>query len=83
MPVSSVHSHPDEPNTFDKERGSMSHDYDNVKNEVEKYGRQMRLNYVYFPNSARLYHVEPSGVRYIHSINNKYRRFYFGTLNHR
>ena len=83
MPVSSVHSHPDEPNTFDKERASMSHDYDNVKDEVDKYGRQMRLNYVYFPNSTRLYHVEPSGVRYIHSIKNKYRRFYFGTLNHR
>ena len=52
MPVSSVHSHPDEPNTFEKERSSMSHDYNNVKNEVEKYGRQMRLNnenlYFYF-----------------------------------
>jgi len=83
MPVSSVHSHPDEPNTIDKEIGSMSYDYKNVEKEVMEYGQQMRLNYVYFPNSTRLYHVEPSGVRYIHSINNNFRRFYFGTLNHR
>ncbi len=83
MPISSMHSHPDEPNSFYYERYSMSHDYDNVTDEVEKYGQQMRLNYVYFPNSTRLYHVEPSGVRYIHSVNNNYRRFYFGTLNHR
>ena len=82
-PIASVHSHPDEPNSFYYERCSMSHDYDNVTDEVEKYGQQMRLNYVYFPNSTRLYHVEPSGVRYIHSVNNNYRRFYFGTLNHR
>lgn len=83
MPISSVHSHPDEPNSFDHERSSMSYDYNNVTDEAEKYGRQMRLNYVYFPNSTRLYHVEPSGIRYIHSISNNYRRFYFGTLNHR
>lgn len=83
MPISSVHSHPDEPNSFDHERSSMSYDYNNVTDEDEKYGRQMRLNYVYFPNSTRLYHVEPSGIRYIHSISNNYRRFYFGTLNHR
>ena len=82
-PIASIHSHPDEPNSFDHERSSMSYDYNNVTDEAEKYGRQMRLNYVYFPNSTRLYHVEPSGIRYIHSISNNYRRFYFGTLNHR
>ena len=82
-PIASIHSHPDEPNSIDAERYSMSYDYYNVIDEVNKYGRQVRLNYVYFPNSTRLYHVEPSGVRYIHSIKKNYRRFYFGTLNHR
>jgi len=83
MPISSIHSHPDEPSDIDSERYSMFYDYNNVTDEVNKYGRQVRLNYVYFPNSTRLYHVEPSGVRYIHSINKNYHRFYFGTLNHR
>ena len=70
-PIASVHSHPDVPTTVKEERGSMSHDWKNA-----------RMSYIYFSNSRRLYYIEPQGYMYINTINN-YRRFYFGTLNHK
>ena len=79
-PISSVHSHPGITNNLNEERYSMSIDWKNVKEDISI---PTRMNYVYFPNSKRLYFVEPIGVRYINSINKDYKRFYFGTLNHK
>ena len=83
LPVASIHSHPDIPaNNYD-ERYSMRNDWDDTKYEVNTYEYHHRMNYVYFPNSKNLYHVEYGGVRYIRCIGEDYRRFYFGTLNHK
>ncbi len=52
------------------------------KKEAKEYGPNARMSYIYFSNSRRLYYIEPQGYMYINTINN-YRRFYFGTLNHK
>ena len=82
-PIASVHSHPGIPANVDDEIFSMSIDWLNVKNDIVINKHQTRMNYVYFPKSKRLYHVEHSGYRYIRKITTGYSRFYFGTLNHR
>jgi hypothetical protein len=42
--------------------------------------KQTRLNYVYFPNSKRLYHINYKGPAFIRNIKNNYKQFFFGTL---
>ena len=81
-PIASVHSHPDVPTTVEEESRSMSHDWKNAKREAKEYGPNARISYIYFSNSHRLYYIEPQGYMYINTINN-YKRFYFGTLNHK
>lgn len=81
-PIASVHSHPNVPTTVKEERGTMSHDWKNARIEAKEYGPNARMSYIYFSNSRRLYYIEPQGYMYINTINN-YRRFYFGTLNHK
>ena len=91
-PQVSVHSHPDIQADYISEIKSMGFwgyntdadgDMFNVLLDVRANGKQTRMNYVYFPNSTRLYHVEYYGPRFIREINNNYKRFYFGTLNFR
>ena len=93
QPDASVHSHPGigisekaELNSMgyriEKGQKKASGDWKNVVVDFKKNGKQTRMNYVYFPNSSHLYHVEPRIPRYIRNVNN-YRNFYFGTLNNR
>ena len=92
-PDASVHSHPGVDISEKAELNSMGYriekgqkkasgDWKNVVIDFKKNGKQTRMNYVYFPNSSHLYHVEPRTPRYIRNVN-KYKRFYFGTLNNR
>ena len=89
-PQASLHSHPEVPESMTKELESMGFlsnvtvtmgDWESVLRDVRVFGKQIRMNYVYFPGSTRLYHVEYYGPRYIRTIGTDYRRFYFGTLN--
>ena len=57
-------------------------DWANVINDVNINGKQTRYNYVYFPKTGHLFHVESYAPRYIKKIDN-YMNFYFGTLNHK
>ena len=90
-PNASVHSHPDEPTSMNKELSSMGKesgkspdgDWENVINDVNSNYRITRMNYVYFPNSSRLYFVGYYGPQYVRTINKSYKQFYFGTLNHK
>lgn len=52
MPQQSIHSHPD--TTRDKERGSMSADYDHVK-----HGITAQHYYVYFPDTKAVWQLLP------------------------
>ena len=54
----------------------------NVISDVNANGGQPRYNYVYFPKTGHLFHVEYYAPRYIKTINS-YKDFYFGTLNHK
>lgn len=88
-PQVSMHSHPGVNSSKSQELDSMGYhdgvpgigDWTGVITDVRANGKQTRMNYVYFPNSTRLYHVEYYGPRFIREINNDYKRFYFGTLN--
>ena len=88
-PQVSMHSHPGVNGSKSQELDSMGYhdgvpgigDWTGVITDVRANGKQTRMNYVYFPNSTRLYHVEYYGPRFIREINNDYKRFYFGTLN--
>lgn len=53
-------------------------DWMNTRKEIRN--KQYRINYVYFPNSSRLYHVGYHKVSYIRNVGN-YKQYYFGTLN--
>ena len=90
-PQVSVHSHPGIATDMISEQISMGYgegfvqkgnDWENVLNDVNRNGAKARLNYVYFPNSSRLYFVGYYNATYIRNINN-YKKFYFGTLNAR
>lgn len=64
---------------FDNNRTQQ---YVSVK-DYETYSDRSRLNYIYFPKSKRLYYLGRTGYSIIRTIDNDYKRFYFGTLNHR
>ena len=90
-PIASVHSHPGITAEHITEIESMGYwyngtypagDWENVIKDVNSNGYQTRMNYVYFPISTRLYHVGYRGAAYIREISN-YKKFYFGTLNHK
>ena len=55
----------------------VGNDYDNLKQ-----GKSPKYNYVYFQRSTRLYNVEYFQPRYILTISDNYKKFYFGTLNY-
>ena len=59
------------------------HSWDVVKVDYETYSDRSRLNYIYFPKSKRLYYLGRTGYSIIRTIDNDYKRFYFGILNHR
>ncbi|MDR1198836.1 MAG: DUF6443 domain-containing protein [Prevotellaceae bacterium] len=93
QPAATLHSHPGNRTDIPVEMESMGFikrdnkpksiwkdsDWYNVQQDVVSNGRQTRLNYVYFPNSNRLYHVNFSGPAFIRKIKN-YKQFFFGTL---
>ena len=87
----SIHSHPE--TTSKKEMESMGvprfsgegvqGDWANVIRDYRENGRITRHNYVYFPETNRLYYVRANyEPHFIKSINS-YRDFYFGVLNYR
>jgi RHS repeat-associated protein len=92
-PIATIHSHPNVHTEMKYEEESMGvnrrnpnqitiwrdSDWYNVQKDVVSNDRQTRLNYVYFPNSKRLYHVNFSGSAFIRNIKN-YKQFFFGTL---
>lgn len=84
FPDASIHSHPSiQPRTINEEIESMGYwegkpAAGDAQNAVK--GLKPRFNYVYFPESSRLYNVEKNKPRYIKRINS-YKSFYFGTLN--
>ncbi len=89
-PQASVHSHPGVKPTTSDEIDSMGYtvnvemangDYYNVIRDIIRNRQQTRLNYVYFPTSSNLYHVEYPRIRFIRKVSS-YKSFYFGTLNH-
>lgn len=82
-PIASVHSHPISSQSYKREVDTMGIDWGNVQSDFQRHGKQTRMNYVYFPKSTRLYHIEPSGYRYVRDILGDYQRLYFGTLNHK
>lgn len=90
-PIASIHSHPMESSNMTQEIESMGYDIDdelafgdwaNVINDVDVNGKQTRYNYVYFPKTGHLFHVEYYAPRYIKKVDS-YKNFYFGTLNHK
>lgn len=88
LPVASVHSHPSRTNeSIYDEICSMGYyegavmvgnDHDNLKK-----GKSLKYDYVYFQRSTRLYNVEYFQPRYILTISDNYKKFYFGTLNYK
>ncbi len=66
--VTSIHSHPREPNNFNSEMESMWGDRSN------SYSINYN-NYVYMPKSTRLYSVKEGKSSYIRHIYNNYKRF--------
>ena len=82
-PIASVHSHPIYSKSYKSEVETMGIDWDNVQSDFQINGKQTRMNYVYFPKTTRLYHIEPSGYRYVRDVLGDYKRLYFGTLNHK
>ena len=90
-PIASIHSHPMESSSMTQEIESMGYEIDdtlafgdwaNVVNDVDVNGKQTRYNYVYFPKTGHLFHVEYYAPRYIKKVDS-YTNFYFGTLNHK
>ena len=95
-PVASVHSHPNvEPSekseldsmgySYNEEGPSMKKYYDsyNARMDILQNGNNARMSYVYFTRSKRLYYLSYNRPRFIRKVNNSYRQFFFGTLNHR
>ncbi len=91
-PSATLHSHPDVGVDVEKEKYSMgfsqsgsktfvhsNSDWENVRTNVENSKRQTRLNYVYFPNSKRLYHVGYEGPVLIRNITD-YKKLILPTL---
>mgnify|MGYP004507395623 FL=1 len=88
IPHASVHSHPNVAANSIAEAESMGYwdngktvkgDWENVVHDVRANRIQTRLNYVYFPKSKRLYHIDYYGPKFIRSIKSA-NSFYFGTL---
>jgi hypothetical protein len=93
QPAATLHSHPGARTDIKTEIESMGFskkgndppsiwrdsDWYNVQKDVVSNGRQTRLNYVYFQNSKRLYHINFNGPIFIRNIKN-YKQFFFGTL---
>ena len=87
MPNATVHSHPEINAIVSEETYSMGYgatvrnnDQNNFKLDVKKYGIAARKNYVYFPNSGRLYKVGYNNAIFIKNVVS-YKSFYFGVLN--
>ncbi len=87
MPNATVHSHPGINAIVSEETYSMGYgatvrnnDQNNFKLDVKKYGIAARKNYVYFPNSGRLYKVGYNNAFFIKNVVS-YKSFYFGVLN--
>ena len=86
-PNATLHSHPGINAIVDDETYSMGYgatQYDNDKNKVKRdinqNGIKSRKNYVYFPNSGRLYNVGYNNAIFIKNVRS-YKSFYFGVLN--
>ena len=86
-PNATLHSHPGINAIVDDETYSMGYgatQYDNDKNKVKmdinQNGIKSRKNYVYFPNSGRLYNVGYNNAIFIKNVRS-YKSFYFGVLN--
>mgnify|MGYP002520559568 CR=1 FL=1 len=86
-PNVTVHSHPGIDASVSDETYSMGYgaiQYDNdqnkVRSDIEQNGTNARKNYVYFPNSGRLYNVGYNNAIFIKNVGS-YRSFYFGVLN--
>ena len=85
IPIASIHSHPKEDTSYDNEiytmgysGGVIPNDYYNAIN-----GNSPKYNYVYFPESRRLYNIELFRPRFIKKLSKSYRSLYFGTLNYK
>ena len=78
----SIHSHPNTETSWIEERISMGYLQGRAKGDRKKtyLGLSPKYNYVYFPNSKRLYNIEVQSPRFIKSIRS-YNDYYFGTLN--
>ena len=86
-PNATLHSHPGINAIVDDETYSMGYgatQYDNdqnkVKRDINQNGIKSRKNYVYFPNSGRLYNVGYNNAIFIKNVRS-YKSFYFGVLN--
>ena len=86
-PNATLHSHPGINAIVDDETYSMGYgatQYDNdqnkVKRDINQNGINSRKNYVYFPNSGRLYNVGYNNAIFIKNVRS-YKSFYFGVLN--
>ena len=82
-----MHSHPGINAIVSEETYSMGYgaiQYDNDQNKVRvdivQNGAKARKNYVYFPNSGRLYNVGYNNAIFIKNVGS-YKGFYFGVLN--
>ena len=86
-PNATVHSHPEINAIVSEETYSMGYgaaiqknDQNKVISDIDKNGIAARKNYVYFPNSGRLYKVGYSNAIFIKNVVS-YKSFYFGVLN--
>ena len=87
MPNATVHSHPGINAIVSEETYSMGYgaaiqnnDQNKVISDIDKNGIAARKNYVYFPNSGRLYKVGYNNAIFIKNVVS-YKSFYFGVLN--
>ena len=85
-PDASIHSHPEVEPSLKKEIESMGYNkepwgmiYDGDAYNARHFIKP-KYNYVYFPNSSRIYNIERDYPRFIRSISSIH-GFYFGTLN--
>ena len=86
-PNATLHSHPGINAIVDDETYSMGYgatqydnDHNKVKRDINQNGIKSRKNYVYFPNSGRLYNVGYNNAIFIKNVRS-YKSFYFGVLN--
>ena len=86
-PNATVHSHPGINAIASEETYSMGYgaaiqnnDQNKVISDIDKNGIAARKNYVYFPNSGRLYKVGYNNAIFIKNVVS-YKSFYFGVLN--